>query len=360
MPTEEQKQTILAVELKLRQLGLELKFTEPITTGPLITTYRFVPKASTRISQITNCAPDLTLALACDEDILVRRIPGEPFIGISVPNISRKPVLWRDTLAPCLDCAIPLNLGTDAEGKLARDDLALLPHLLVAGSTGAGKSIWSRSAYASLMFWRKPTQVRMCISDIKGVEFPMFDGVKHEWCPRAQSKYASWEMLDSLYEEIERRMHLFQIEHKRDIKDYNAGAERLPYVVMFIDELASVLEGDRRGETKIAQSKLGRIVQLSRAAGIHIVAGTQRPSVDVVAGSIKNNFPARLSFRVASNFDSRTVLGQDGAERLISRGDMFYRSPNRAAISRLHAAYSSDEDLRSSIAAASLLLSKSC
>jgi S-DNA-T family DNA segregation ATPase FtsK/SpoIIIE len=318
---------------------------EPITVGPLISTYRFLPKASTKVSQITSCADDLTLALASDEDVLVRRLPGEAVIGISVPNKQRKPVLWRDTLAPA-EALIPLNMGTDSQGLLYRDDLAQLPHLLVAGSTGSGKSIWMRAALASLIWWKSANEFKFALSDTKGVEFPMFDGDPHEWHPRAQSKYTTWEILDELYSETERRMKIFQCEQKRNIQEYNKAATRLPYIAMFIDELATVLEGDKRGETKIAQSKLGRIVQLSRAAGVHIVAGSQRPSVDVVAGSIKNNFPARLSFRVSSGFDSRTVINQDGAEHLISRGDMFYLSPNKAALSRLHAAYANDEDLK--------------
>jgi S-DNA-T family DNA segregation ATPase FtsK/SpoIIIE len=347
-PNDEQKKIIVAIQLKLAQLGHEVMWQEPITIGPLISTYRFLPKASTKISQITSCADDLTLALACDEDVLVRRLPGEAVLGISVPNKTRKPVLWRDTLAPA-EANIPLNMGTDSQGLLYRDDLATLPHLLVAGSTGSGKSIWMRAALASLIWWKSPAEIKFALSDTKGVEFPMFDGDPHQWQTRAQSKYTTWETLDNLYAETERRMKCFAFEQKRNIQEYNKTSPRIPYIIMFIDELATVLEGDKRGETKIAQSKLGRIVQLSRAAGVHIIAGTQRPSVDVVAGSIKNNFPARLSFRVSSGFDSRTVVNQDGAEHLISRGDMFYLSPNKAALARLHAAYADDSDLKQCI-----------
>jgi S-DNA-T family DNA segregation ATPase FtsK/SpoIIIE len=348
-PTAEQDDTILRILVKLTSLGHDIKFQEPITVGPLITTYRFAPKSSTKVAQIVSCADDLTIALACDQDVMIRRLPGEAVIGISVPNRKRQAVLWRDTLASPNDrVAIPLNMGTDEQGALARDDLTLLPHLLVAGSTGSGKSTWMNSAIASLIYWRPADKLHIALSDTKNVEFTLFDGASHLWCPRATSRYATWEILDELFAEIERRMARFAKLHVRNISENNALArgQPEPYIVLFIDELATVLEGDKRGESKIAQSKIGRIVQLSRAAGIHIVAGTQRPSVDVVVGSIKNNFPARLAFRVASGFDSRTVINQDGAEHLINRGDMLYQSPNQAGVKRLHASLARDEDLK--------------
>ena len=353
-PTDDQKQVIMAITVKLAQLGYEVKWQEPITTGPLVTTYRFLPMSATKVSQIIATAADLTIALRTDQDVLIRRLPGEGVLGVSVPNKERKPVMWRDTLAPCEGYAIPLNMGMDSQGRWFRDDLAKLPHLLCAGSTGSGKSTWMNSLLASLMFWRDSSQVQFAISDTKAIEFPLFDDIPHQYMPRAKDKYTSWEMMDVLFAECQQRLVQFGRYSRKNIAEYNiiahdVNAEPLPYIVFVIDELASVLAAAKKGEAKIAQAKLGRIVQLSRAAGIHVICGVQRPSVDIVSGDTKNNFPARLAFKVFSAVDSRVVLDTDGAEHLLNMGDMLYLSPNQAGIRRLHAAYATMDDVSQAV-----------
>ena len=355
MPTDDQKRIIMTITVKLAQLGHEVTWQEPITTGPLITTYRFVPRNATKVAQIASCADDLAIALSV-EDVLIRRLTGEAAIGVSVPNASRTMVNWRDTLASpgsAPTSPIPLNLGVDSQGRLYRDDLTLCPHLLIAGTTGGGKSTELNSIIASLMYWRKPDEVQFILSDTKNVEFGYFDGCPHV-IARATSMYTTWEQMDFVIEEMERRLHLIAKAGKRNILEYNRHlittihptAKLLPYIVLVIDELADVLGGDKRGEAKIAQNKLGTIVQKARAAGVHVIAATQRPSVNIVAGSIKANFPARLTFKLPSDADSRTVINSSGADHLLSQGDMLYLGPTTPGLRRLHAAYASQDDIQ--------------
>ena len=357
--TAEQQATVVAITVKLAQLGLEVIFQHPVTTGPLITTYRFAPRSATKVNAIVGCAQDLALTLAV-EDVLVRRLPGEAVIGVSVPNKHRMSVLWRDTLAkPDASALIPLNLGVDSEGKLYRDDLTKCPHLLIAGTTGGGKSTLLHTLIASLMYWRSPERVQFVLSDTKNVEFGHFIGAPHLLFEPATSMYTTWERMDWLIDTMEDRLHVIGRAGYRNIIDYNKGpwstASHIPkmnYIVLVIDELADVLGGDKRGEAKIANAKLGRIVQKSRAAGVHVIAATQRPSVNIVAGSIKSNFPSRLTFRLPSEMDSRTVISSGGAEHLLAQGDMLYQGPANAGLKRLHAAYASIEDVKQCVSVA--------
>jgi S-DNA-T family DNA segregation ATPase FtsK/SpoIIIE len=356
-PTEDQLRIIATITVKLAQLGHEVSFVEPITTGPMISTYRFAPRSATKVSQITGCAQDLALALGA-EDVLVRRLPGEGVIGVSVPNATRTTVLWRNMLAQPPDAMhIPLNLGVDSEGKLYRDDLAKAPHLLIAGTTGSGKSTCVTSIIASLMYWRSPDQIRFVLSDTKNVEFGYFIGAPHLLFDPVTTMYQTWEKLDWLIEEMERRLKIIGNAGCRNILEYHGSplGDRLslPYIVLVIDELADVLGGDKRGEGKIADQKLGRIVQKSRAAGVHVIAGTQRPSVNIVSGSIKANFPARLAFKLVSDIDARTVACA-GAEHLLPRGDMLYQGPAAPPLTRLHSAYADIEDIKQCVQVAKM------
>ena len=355
MPTDDQKQIITTVVIKLSQLGHEVSWQEPITTGPVITTYRFAPRSATKVSQICSAAQDLALALKV-EDVVVRRLPGEGVIGVSVPNATRTMVLWRDTLSLEDTSPIPLNLGVDSQGRLYRDDLAKLPHLLVAGSTGGGKSTWLNSAIASLMYWRTPEQVRFILSDTKQVEFTHFRGAPHLLCEPCGSMYQTWEAMDWLIDQMEARLKTIGCWSCQNITQYHQKnpQHQMPYYILIIDELADILGGDKRGEAKIANAKLGRIVQKSRAAGVHVIAATQRPSVNIVAGSIKANFTARLTFRLPSDADSRTVINGSGADHLLSQGDMLYIGSMTPGAKRLHSAYASLDDIKQAVEVASL------
>jgi S-DNA-T family DNA segregation ATPase FtsK/SpoIIIE len=225
-PTDDQQRTIIAITMKLAQLGLEVSFVDPITTGPIVTTYRFVPRSASKVSQIAGCAQDLALTLAV-EDVLVRRLPGEAVIGVSVPNKIRSSVNWRDTLAqPTNDIVLPLNLGVDSEGQHYVDDLTKCPHLLIAGTTGSGKSTELNSIIASLLYWRKPDQVQFLLSDTKNVEFGYFIGAPHLLYEPATTMYRTWELLDWIINEMDRRLDLIGKAGFRNIGEYNDAAKR--------------------------------------------------------------------------------------------------------------------------------------
>jgi S-DNA-T family DNA segregation ATPase FtsK/SpoIIIE len=351
----EQFKTIAAVTLKLASLGHEVTFVEPITVGPLITTYRFAPKNSLRVAQITALAADIAMALAV-EDVTIRRLPGEAVVGISIPNAVRTIPLWRDHIGtePGVDrMKVPLALGVDSQGKTFREDLTELPHLLIAGSTGGGKTVLLRSLIAALAYWKKPDEVQLVLSDTKQVEFGVFDADPHLWRPRTTMTLQTVEYMDALNAETERRLKLLAAAKQQNVGQYNElfSHKRLPYIVLVIDELADFVgKAADKGIAKLAEGRLQLIAQRSRAAGIHVIAATQRPSVDVIAGTIKSNFTARLSFRLPSEVDSRTVLGHGGAEHLLSKGDCYYVSPNHPASRRLHSCYASNDDITQCIA----------
>lgn len=357
--TDEQLAIVAQITVKLATLGHEVTFQHPISIGPLVTTYRFAPKGMSKVGQLCGLAEDLAIALSV-EDVLIRRIPGEAVVGVTVPNKNPTIVQWRDTIQSVLlanTYDIPINFGVDSLGKPYLEDLVKLPHLLVAGSTGSGKSTFVSSVIASLMYARAPHEVQFILSDTKQVEFGHFLGSQHLLFDPLTSIYQTMEKMDWLVDEMERRLKLIATTQSRNIHEYNAlmrarQMATLCFIVLVIDELADILSGDKRGEAKVAEAKLQRIVQKSRAAGVYVIASTQRPSVNVVSGSIKANFPARLSFKLPSGVDSRTVLGTEGAEHLLTRGDMLYQSPLRPALVRLHSAYATADDIRYSAQAA--------
>ncbi len=360
-PTDPQRDTITRIVVKLASLGHEVSFHEPITEGPLVTTYRFQPKSQTRVAAIVGLSQDLALALAV-EDVMVQRLPGEPYIGVTVPNKERRLVLWRDTLGNNFfgplnnqtQMAVPINFGVDSQGVLFRDDLTKMPHLLIAGSTDSGKSTLLSSIIASLIYWRSPADIELVLSDTKAVEFGAFTGAPHLRCDPTTTIYQTLEKMDELYEIIERRLKTLAQWGVQNIAQYHKSDGKMPYIVLVIDELADFFPEDDRAQCRVSGAKLGRIVQKSRATGIHVIAATQRPSVNVVSGSIKANFPARLSFRLPAEADSRTVLGQGGAEHLLSRGDMLFMAPSRPALLRLHSAFAEQCDIRAAVEAATM------
>lgn len=356
-PSDEQKQVIMNITIKMVQLGYEVVFQEPITTGPMVTTYRFMPKHAAKVASISNLAADIALSLAV-EDVVIRRLPGEAVIGVTVPNATRTVVNWRDTMKRPPDAmSIPINFGVDQHGQLFREDLCDLPHLLIAGSTGSGKSTLLSSLIASLLYWRSPDQIRLYLADTKQVEFGQFKGVPHLAQEPMKTKYETWEVMDKLIDDTENRLKALAASGAKNILEYNSRRERkMAHKVLIIDELFDVLGGEDGKETKISNIKLQTIVGRSRASGIHVIAATQRSSVDVIKGTAKSNFPARVSFRLPSEIDSRTILGHSGAEHLLARGDMWYVSPSRPAMLRLHSAYASADDIHACVQMASMNL----
>ena len=370
--TDEQRVVASAIAFKLASLGLSAKFAEPISVGPIVSVYRFTPVGSTRVANIEALAQDFAIALGV-EDVFVKRMPGEVAVGIFVPNRQRSWVKWRDCVGPqALNqqslCRVPLLLGIDYLGRRVVEDLTLFPHLLIAGSTGSGKSTLLSSIIATVIYVNKSEDIKFVLSDTTGVEWGHFVGAPHLLFEPATNIYQTLERLDWLIEIMESRLKEFSKYGLRNILEYNESgryfdardAKKLPYIVLVIDELADLL-ADRRRENesrsptlgKVAEAKLCQLAQKARKTGIHIIASTQRPSVKLVQGDIKANFPARLSFRLPSGADSRTVLGTEGAEHLLSRGDMLFINPNKPGLQRLHAAEASLEDIQAAVDVAS-------
>jgi len=358
--TDEQLRVTATLAMKIASLGLNAKFVDPISVGPIISTYRFLPQGSTKVSHLEAIAQDFALALGV-EDVMVKRMPGEVAVGVFVPNRERKYVNWRDIVGQLVcDYEIPLLLGVDHLGKIVMEDLTLMPHLLIAGSTGGGKSTLLNSIITTIMYNCSANEIQFVIVDLKQVEFGHFIGSKHLLFEPATSIYQALERMQWTIDEMEARLKRYPREGHRNILENNNTYKNAkdPYIVIVFDELASLLldsrkedEESRRGPSlgKIAEGKLQQLAEKARATGIHIIAATQRSSVKVVEGNIKANFPARLTFRLPSEADSRTILGQSGAEHLLARGDMLFINPNKPGISRIHAPLASIEDIKACI-----------
>lgn len=375
---EEKHLAVLAVlQVKLNSLGVEGHFLSQVSEGPVVTLYRFVPQNATRVSLVERMAPDMAIALGA-ECVQVKRLPGEQAVGIYVPNKDKKHLLFRDAVGGVWEAynnkkqRIPLLFGIDHIGTLVVEDLPMLPHLLVAGATGSGKSTFLNSILASLIYTVPTKNLRLVLSDVKQVEFSNFIGTPHLLYPISMSIPDTLEQMEWLMDEVNKRLGILAKASCQNITQYNfQQQERLhmPYILFVIDELAEILMDksneeqeipDGKGGTKIklvqrgklAEHRLGIIAQKARATGVHIIAATQRPSVKVVEGNIKANFPARVSFRLPSEADSRTILNTSGAEQLLAQGDMLYVSPNSPAIKRLHAPLASIEDIKAAVEAA--------
>jgi S-DNA-T family DNA segregation ATPase FtsK/SpoIIIE len=318
-----------------------------------------IPQGSTKVSHLEGIAEDLALALQV-ESVLVRSLPSEGCVGIFIP---RPPdeiemVMWRDLLGitpASSKMTLPICLGVDWLGTPVYDDLAMLPHLLVAGTTGGGKSVFMRSIIASIVY---NGNNKIVLSDTKGVEFTEFIGNSSLWSGTngeiATSPMRTIEQMDLLCKETDDRLDLFGKFNYRNIAEYNQGIsdkDRIPYIILVIDELADIvfLPGEKGRASKIGADKLDYLTRKARAAGIHVIAGTQRPSVDTVKGVIKANFSARIAFKTASSIDSKVILDEVGAENLLKRGDMLYKSPNHPGLQRLHSGYASSADIKGAL-----------
>lgn len=359
----EQLETIGKIQMKFAELGINAKpLIDKVSIGPMLTAYRYMPFGATKVSHMEALGEDLAITLGV-EDVLVKRMPGESAVGVFVPNKQRSWVTFRDTIN-AVWCAskeqkvkIPLNMGMDWLGKPVVEDLAELPHLLVAGSTGTGKSTWARCLAASIVYTVNTSGVKLVISDTKGVEYTSFARVPHMLFPIATTVYQTMEQLEQVIRMIDARQNEFAKAGCLNIHEWHGKGKVMPFIVVIIDELADILlnqeknddEEDKRKLGRIAEHQLGKITQRARFTGIHLIASTQRPSVDVIRGSIKANFPARLSFRLPSEADSRTVLAHQGAEHLMSKGDMLFVSPLRPGLIRLHAPLANATDIQSAI-----------
>jgi S-DNA-T family DNA segregation ATPase FtsK/SpoIIIE len=330
---------------------------EQINPGPVVTTFEFRPDAGVKYARVTGLADDLCLAMAA-ESILIERMPGKSTVGIQVPNHSRETIWLRDVVE-CESFAqsksrLAIALGKDINGRIVTADLASMPHVLIAGSTGSGKSVAINAMIMSVLYKSTPEQVRMILVDPKRVELGMYEGIPHLFTPIITEAKLAANALRNAVREMERRLKLLAANHVRNIDQFNklfdngseylfedVNQEPLPYIMIVIDELADLMMLDRAN----VEEAITRLAQMARAVGIHLVLATQRPSVDVITGLIKANVPTRMSFRLATKVDSRTIIDSNGAESLLGRGDMLYLPPGTSRLQRVHAPFVTEKEI---------------
>ena len=320
-----------------------------ITVGPTITQYAIKPADGIRLEKITGLAGNLSMALASPHPIRIEApIPGKSLVGIEVPNQTIATVGLRDMLdSPNFRQRknnTMIALGKDVTGKVWMEDLASMPHLLVAGTTGSGKSVMLNCIILSLIYENSPEDLRLIMVDPKRVELSIYNGIPHLLTPVINEASKTINALGWALNEMSRRLEMFQKNHAKDIKSFNQQFpnQKIPYIIFIIDELADLMMMSR----KEVEASIIRLAQMSRAAGIHLVLATQRPSVDVITGVIKGNMPARIAFTVASQVDSRTILDTAGAERLMGKGDMLFSSPRIAKPVRIQGAFVSENEIK--------------
>jgi S-DNA-T family DNA segregation ATPase FtsK/SpoIIIE len=348
---EELKQRARAIEAKCLEFDIQGRVTQ-INPGPVVTTFEFKPEAGIKYSRIIGLTEDLCLALQA-ESILIERIPGKSTIGIEVPNDKRQTIALREIIeAPEFVNSpnkLTLAMGRDLHGRIRVTELAAMPHLLIAGSTGTGKSVFINSLLMSILYKASPDEVKLVLVDPKRLELNLYENIPHLIAPVVTDPKIASNVLRNATREMENRLKLLAQRGVRNIDQYNRTFKKdqslslfdkleetehkpLPYLVIVIDELADLMMVD----TNNVEESITRLAQMARAVGIHLILATQRPSVDVITGLIKANFPARISFRVASKVDSRTILDSNGSESLLGRGDMLYLPAGSARLHRIH------------------------
>ena len=335
------------IEKKLRSFGIEAKVVA-VNSGPVVTQYEVRPDARVKISRIEGLADDLAMALMARSIRIEAPIPGKDTVGIEIPNVNSETVDFRnlveDTQMLSATSRLTFALGRDVSGKAFAVDLAKMPHLLVAGATGSGKSVCVNALITSILMHARPDEVRLILVDLKRVELAPYDGLPHLLQHVIVEPHEAKAALNWAVHEMEERYKLLASHTVRNIGGYNekvVADERLPYVVLIIDELADLIMREGRK----VEDPVVKIAQKARAVGIHLVLATQRPSVNVVTGLIKANVPSRIAFAMASMVDSRTVLDQPGAEDLIGRGDMLYQPVDLPRPVRMQGVFVSDREV---------------
>jgi S-DNA-T family DNA segregation ATPase FtsK/SpoIIIE len=345
------------LEEKCREFAVEGQVTQ-IHPGPVVTTFEFKPEAGVKYSKITSLADDLCLAMQA-ESVLIERIPGKSTVGIQIPNPNREAISLRELLESEAyqrsASKLTLALGKTIHGEPYVTDLATMPHLLIAGSTGTGKSVGLNAMLTSILFRATPDDVRLILIDPKRLELGMYEEIPHLLTPVVVDPKKASNALRWAVREMEERYKTLAAEGVRNIEQYNRNvrhilAERgaadedapkpLPFIVVVIDELADLM----MVASNEVEESIARLAQMARAVGIHLILATQRPSVDVITGLIKANLPSRISFRVSSKIDSRTILDSNGAEQLLGKGDMLFLPPASSRCVRLHGPYISEQE----------------
>ncbi|MCK9273650.1 MAG: DNA translocase FtsK 4TM domain-containing protein [Syntrophales bacterium] len=359
------------LEKKLSDFGVEGKIVE-IRPGPVITMYELEPASGVKINRVTNLSDDLALAMKAQSVRIIAPIPGKAAIGIEIPNQERELVYLRSVLDTEVflesKYKLPIILGKDIVGNPVAADLVKMPHLLIAGTTGSGKSVSLNAMICSMLFKAGPNEVKFLMIDPKRLELSAYEGIPHLLHPVVVNPKKAAQVLKWAIDEMERRYELISGQGAKSIEKYNRLIEKrkiedgvpepgsgqsgestppnmsetLPYIVIIIDELADLMMVAQRN----VEASLARLAQMARAAGIHIILATQRPSVDVITGIIKANFPTRISFQVSSKVDSRTILDQLGAEKLLGAGDMLFIPPGTSQLVRIHGAFVSDREIK--------------
>jgi DNA segregation ATPase FtsK/SpoIIIE, S-DNA-T family len=357
------------LEKKLADFGVEGKVVE-VKPGPLITMYELEPAPGVKITKVTNLSDDLALALRAPSIRIIAPIPGKAVIGIEIPNHEREPVHLKDVLDNDAflesQFKLPIALGEDIIGTPVITDLARMPHLLIAGTTGSGKSVSLNAMICSILFKTPPDDTKFLMIDPKRLELSAYEGIPHLLHPVVVDPKRASQVLKWAVEEMEKRYQTIVELGVKNIEAYNKiidkkvkekttqprstdekgepigeVSSKLPYIVIIIDELADLMMVAQRN----VEESLARLAQMARAAGIHLILATQRPSVDVITGVIKANFPTRISFQVSSKVDSRTILDQLGAENLLGSGDMLFMPPGTSKLTRIHGPYVSEKEI---------------
>jgi len=328
-----------------------------INPGPVVTTFEFRPEAGVKYSRVTGLAEDLCLAMRA-ESILIERMAGKSTVGIQVPNHDRETIWLRDVIEAenftQTKSKLTLAMGKDINGRIVTADLATMPHVLIAGSTGSGKSVAINAMIMSVLYKATPQQVRLILVDPKRVELGMYEGIPHLFTPIITEPKLAANALRNAVREMERRLKLLASRSVRNIDQFNklfenqtpslfedGDGQPLPHIIIIIDELADLMMLDKAN----VEEAITRLPQMARAVGIHLVLATQRPSVDVITGLIKANVPTRISFRLATKVDSRTILDSNGAEALLGRGDMLFLPPGTSRLQRLHAPFVTEKEI---------------
>ena len=386
---EKSRNEILAssaiLEKKLSDFGIDGRVVQ-VLPGPVITLFEYEPAPGVKVSRIVSLADDLALAMRCVGLRILAPVPGKAVVGIEIPNLRRETIYFKDVMESDAfqeaDSKLNLAIGKDIIGEPAVQDLAKTPHLLIAGSTGSGKSVGLNSMICSILLNATPDEVKMIMIDPKMLEFSVYDGIPHLIAPVVTNPKKAAAALKWAVTEMESRYKLMAERGVRNINGFNDLAEKLqkeyeaelknrekankgvkpvdednkneeeenlipeppaklPYVVVLIDELADLMMVASKG----VEDCLTRLAQMARAAGIHLIVATQRPSVDVLTGIIKTNFPTRMSYKVTSRVDSRTILDAMGADKLLGRGDMLFLPPGSSNLLRLHGVMVSDEEI---------------
>ena len=350
-PFLDQKETKESIEENIKGLESALANFDvaarvvSVQKGPVVTMYELQPQVGVKIQKISALADDIALAMKSSSVRIVAPIPGRGTVGVEIPNLKKHFVFLREVLEEKefikSKSTITLVIGKDVSGNPVVADLSDMPHLLIAGATGAGKTVCVNSLISSILFKARPDQVKFILVDPKMVELACFAGIPHLIHPIITEAKKAFFALNWAVGEMERRYKILAEAGVRSIELYNKGANQLPYIIIIVDELADLMLVARES----IETAIQRLAQLSRAVGIHLILATQRPSVDVITGIIKANFPARISFKVASRVDSRTVLDNMGADKLLGKGDLLFLKPGAVNLIRVQGSFIDDEDI---------------